>query len=377
MNTVTVIVPLYYGQKYVRSIIGQVESASRHMAPGDVVELLLVNDAPDAPIEKREYHSELIEIAVLNTDVNRGIHGARVWGASHAKGGYVVFLDQDDVIYEDYIRDQLDKIGEADAIVCRLVNAGRLQYTDSHRFEDVITKDYMLNCWNSIISPGQVLIRKESIPDIWKQNILKNNGADDYFLWLCMLAEGKKIALNQEVLFEHVTTGSNTSDDTNSMMDSECEMIRILLEKHVFTGEDEKCIQKLPDILRRNYVTELEICRDAYSVYGRWFDLALKGDDPVKALRETGIKSVAIYGAGYIGKSISKLMKSTDIRVDCYIDRNARYINLEIPAYTIEDSPQDFGCIIISLFKGSESIRESLKRKFRCPVYTIREILCF
>lgn len=191
-----------------------------------------------------------------------------------------------------------------------------------------------------------------------------------------MFAEGKKIVLNQEVLFEHVTTGSNASDDTNSMMDSECEMIWILLEKHVITGEDEKCIQKLPDILRRNYVTELEICRDAYNVYGRWFDLILGGDDPVRVFKESGIESVAIYGAGYIGKSILKLMKSTDIRVDCYIDRNARYIELEIPAYTIEDAPQNIQCIVISLFKGAESIRDNLRSKFSCPIYTIREMLC-
>jgi len=376
MNSVTVIVPVYYGQKYIKNIIEQVESARKHMAPEDVVELLLVNDAPDAPIEERVYHSEFIEIVVLNTDVNRGIHGTRVWGVSHAKGEYVVFLDQDDVIYEKYVCDQLDKIGDADAIVCRLINAGKLQYTASNRFENVITREYMLNCENPIVSPGQVLIRTKSIPDIWKQNILKKNGADDYFLWLCMLAEGKKIVLNQEVLFEHIVTGTNTSGNTNLMMDSECEMIRILLEKHVFTGEDEKCIQKLPEIFRNYHVTELEICRDAYNVYGRWFDLVLNGEDPVKVLKETGIESIAIYGAGYIGKSILKLMKSTDIRVECYIDRNARYIDLEIPAYTLEDSPQDIECIIISLFKGSESIRESLKSKFRCPIYTIREILC-
>lgn len=78
MNSVTVIVPVYYGQKYIRNIIKQVESASRHMAPEDTVELLLANDAPDAPIEENEYSSEFIKIVVLNTDINRGIHGARV-----------------------------------------------------------------------------------------------------------------------------------------------------------------------------------------------------------------------------------------------------------------------------------------------------------
>ncbi len=375
MNLVTVIVPIYYGQKYVKGIIAQVEAASRQMHPKDSVELLLVNDAPDAPLKESELRSKSIKIVVLNTDINRGIHGARVWGLSHAEGEYIIFLDQDDIISQDYICDQLSKIGKADAVVCRLISANKLQYTDSHRFEDVITKDYMLDCWNPIESPGQVLIRKSSIPDAWKQNIMKHNGADDYFLWLCMFAEGRTFALNQKVLFEHIVTEWNTSSNTNLMMDSECEMIQLILENHVFSGEDEKRIQRLPNILRKNHVTELEICRDAYSVYDKWLAQTLDGHNPVETFSKAGIKTVAIYGAGYIGKSIYKLMKQTTVQIVFYLDRNANYINLEIPAYTIEDSPQEVGGIIISLFKGAELIKENLKGKFDCPIYTIREFL--
>ncbi len=375
MNLVTVIVPIYYGQKYVKGIIAQVEAASRQMHPKDSVELLLVNDAPDAPLNESELRSKSIKIVVLNTDINRGIHGARVWGLAHAEGEYIIFLDQDDIISQDYICDQLSKIGKADAVVCRLISANKLQYTDSHRFEDVITKDYMLDCWNPIESPGQVLIRKSSIPDVWKQNIMKHNGADDYFLWLCMFAEGRTFALNQKVLFEHIVTEWNTSSNTNLMMDSECEMIQLILENHVFSGEDEKRIQRLPNILRKNHVTELEICRDAYSVYDKWLVQTLDGHNPAETFSKAGIKTVAIYGAGYIGKSIYKLMKQTTVQIVFYLDRNANYINLEIPAYTIEDSPQEVGGIIISLFKGAELIKKNLKGKFDCPIYTIREFL--
>lgn len=48
----------------------------------------------------------------------------------------------------------------------------------------------MIGC--AITSPGHCLIRKTSIPQLWKENILKNNGSDDLLLWLLMLEENKK-----------------------------------------------------------------------------------------------------------------------------------------------------------------------------------------
>lgn len=375
MNSVSVIVPVYYGQQYMKNLIEQIESAARLMKQEDTVELIFVNDAPDAPLKENEFSSESIDITVLHTDINRGIHGARVRGLSHSKSEFIVFLDQDDFINENYFCDQLNNIGNADAVVCRLISGKKLQYTAFHKFEDVVTKEYMLNCWNSIESPGQVLIRKSSIPGLWKQNIMKYNGADDYFLWLCMFAEKKVFALNQSVLFEHIVTEWNTSSNTNLMMDSELEMIQILLKNHAFSGKDEECLKRLPGILRKNHIRELEICRNAYSVYDSWLAQTLQGQNPADIFKKASIKTVAIYGAGYIGKSICKLMKNTDTQVVFYLDRNADYINLEIPAYTIENSPERVGGIIISLFKEAESIKADLKKKYDCPIYTIREIL--
>ena len=40
---------------------------------------------------------------------------------------------------------------------------------------------------NLIRSPGQVLIRKSSIPEYWSEHTLIHNGSDDAFLWILML----------------------------------------------------------------------------------------------------------------------------------------------------------------------------------------------
>ena len=113
---ISIIVPIYHGQKYMRGLIVQIEDASREIS-GYVTELLFVNDDPDLPINP-VFKSELIDIQVINTNVNRGIHGARVEGLLRCRGEFILFLDQDDKIDRNFLTKQLALIGEADAIVC-------------------------------------------------------------------------------------------------------------------------------------------------------------------------------------------------------------------------------------------------------------------
>lgn len=368
---VSVIVPIYHGEQYVTAILEQIKRNAEY-APNQKLELLLYNDCPEENIRVDE-GAYAFAVRVVNADRNAGIHGARVNALKQAAGEYILFLDQDDVIRDNYIESQCQKIGDADAVVCRLINGKRMHYTDTFQFEEVITKEFLLSHWCSIVSPGQVLIRKTAIPHIWQENILVNNGADDYFLWLCMMAEGKRFVLNQEVLFEHVLTGFNTSENTNQMMDSESEMIRILLDKHIFTGEEEKYLYRLPDSLRRIHVTMLNQYREAYAIYDAGMEVFAKAVS-LRGIRQ-GMKRIAVYGAGVIGQSLSKLLQCSGTEVPFYIDRNARYITLDIPAYTIEDSPRDIDGIIISIDKQNEQIKGSLKKKFACPVYQLQEVL--
>ena len=327
----SIIVPLYHGKKYLDQIMGQVEQCARDSGCADV-ELILYNDCPEEKIDAcgKGYS---YDIWVSNPGVNRGIHGARVQGLDQATGDYVLFLDQDDRIDPTYLRKQLDRIGDADAVVCRAIHNGRLHYTDTHVFEKVVTKDFMLRKWCPIVSPGQVLIKRASIPEIWKQNIIRHNGADDYFLWLLMAGEGKRFALNQEVLFEHVVAGGNTSGDTNEMMDSECEMIQVLKDSHVFKGEEEKWLDRLPESLRRIHVKELDNYKRAFSLFQRWGRNVSAGVSPAAFFKERGIRKIAVYGAGDLGKSLEMLLKNTDIRVKFFIDQNAEYIISELPVY--------------------------------------------
>ena len=367
---VSVIVPLYYGKKYVGQILKQIEKNNAYACDIEI-QLVFYNDCPDENI-KIDHAKYNFEIEVINADRNAGIHGARVNALRQAAGEYILFLDQDDVIRDNYIQSQCQKIGDADAVVCRLINGKRLHYTDSFRFEEVITKEFMLKNWCPIVSPGQVLLRKEAVSDIWKENILKNNGADDYFLWLCMMAEEKRLALNQEVLFEHVITGYNTSENTNLMMDSEEEMIRILEREAVFCERDQTMFDVLRPSLRHIHVKQLDTQRNALNCLNRLYvDLLKKGYicDWMKKHRD---KRIAIYGAGELGTGLYDFLKSQGLNTVCYLDQNAKFIMSEIPVYTLKEADIKLDSILLTI--PSTSLYENLRCKFNCEVVDVRSV---
>ena len=319
---VSVIVPMYHGKKYVGEILKQIEKNKANACDIEL-QLILYNDCPEEKIKINNTGYDF-GVEVINAKKNAGIHGARVNALKQALGEYILFLDQDDVICDNYIESQYKKIGDADAIVCRLINGKRLHYTDTFRFEEVITREFMLNQWCPIVSPGQVLIRREAIPHIWRKNILTNNGADDYFLWLCMLGENRQFALNQEVLFKHV-------------------------------------------------VKQLDTQRQALECLNRWCCNFLDKEKIYSWVKKNKGRKVAIYGAGELGLGLCEFLSKQGLVPVCYLDQNAAFVLAEIPTYTMEEANIELDSILLTI--SNKSLKENLRCKFGCEVIDVKNSL--
>lgn len=231
---ISVIIPLYNGKRYLPGIMSMI---LRNLEEGNdlfEIELILINDSPDEKIsyDDIEPPNNVHVILLINQD-NRGIHYSRVRGLSHASGEYIHFFDQDDRISDHFFESQIKNLRERDDVIVANGIAEYASYTK-------LLYRYWLMQWTvkfswfyikfdcRIISPGQCLIKKSSIPDVWKNNILKQNGADDYFLWLIMLNQGKKIGINREILYTHKYTSTNASADKERMRGSVEEVLAIV-----------------------------------------------------------------------------------------------------------------------------------------------------
>lgn len=368
---VSIIVPVYHGQKYLKQIVAQTDACAKE-ATACNVELVLYNDCPDEKIYVENY-KYIKKIKCINSTVNKGIHGARIEGLKNAEGEYIVFLDQDDRIKPEYVKSQLKNIKDSDASVCRIIHNNRFHYTDTFRFSDVISKKFLLNNWNSIVSPGQVMIKRSSIPSMWTKQVMKINGADDYLLWILMMLEDRKFALNEEILYEHVVTGTNISSDTNNMICSENEMFSILRQYSSCYGYDNSIWDELKESLRTIHIKELDNYKYSFGVIKQWIGKQLSGENPVGMLRQKNIKDIAVYGAGEFGLLLKNMFEMAGINVKFFIDRNARFIISDIPVYTIDETPDEIEAIVISLNNGN--IKRDIQNKKNMCVVNVDELI--
>ena len=234
-TAISVIIPYYQGQRYLPELLSMMERNAEifRNETGKEIEVLLVNDSP---WENPEEHQNLQEnnersfrLSVLTNPENSGIHATRVNGLRAAEGEFIQFLDQDDRIADRCLLSQYKAIGEADFVIGNGYdgewNGGKHPFyssTSAQAAAGNINCQYYYN--NLIRSPGQVLIRKSSIPAYWSEQIMKNNGSDDAFLWILMLCSGARAAINEEFVYEHVYTGENTSSNNEAMLRSQMEV---------------------------------------------------------------------------------------------------------------------------------------------------------
>lgn len=374
MNQISIIVPIYHGKEYIPQLIKQAENCSLRLDRSFSVELVLVNDAPDDRLDE-SISSAVIDVLVINRTVNRGIQGARIKGIEYSSGEYILLLDQDDIIYPECLKSQIDKMQGYDAVVCRLRHEDRQFYNLTRPFEQMIGWEHILKKGNPIISPGQVLMKKEAVPECWKKNILTHNGADDWFLWICMFKSNCRVALNDEVLFEHVVNGRNVSSNALEMAESENEMLDVLRKQGILKKEEAAELEHTIKGMVAERLRLLEkYCRESF-VYDEWMSLKIRGIGISEFLSDRGYRTVSIYGVTRLGRRLGEDLVKDGIDVRYFIDINAEYLDEKLPVYSPEDNLMRVDLIIISLVINEESVKKCITEKHGMRVYTILELL--
>lgn len=252
---ISVIVPFYKGNAYMEQLFACIRNNALSARDVDI-ELILVNDSPKCPVQYQPEWVEGFTLTMLTNPVNMGIQRTRVQGLMQAQGDFVMFLDQDDLLTDNALGSQFRYTAEADVVVANGINQNRdskrpIYHSLAHqKLVSCPRFYYSVGC--QIVSPGQCLIRKDKIPEVWYEMSVRCNGADDYFLWLLMLEEDYRWQINPEVLYTHVDTGENLSADADRMLASSLEVL-VLMKKLGKLPEKQERIAKRRFRMRQLY----------------------------------------------------------------------------------------------------------------------------
>lgn len=254
---ISIITAFYKGHQYLENYIKMMLSNVRRIDERDSLEVVIVNDSPEEKLlvdDILEYiniscditsisveenivivlcNGKHLEIKIVTNKTNEGIHQTRINGLKISTGKYVMFLDQDDEISKNAMKTFFDNVNDTYEVIVanaslEQISGTKTWYRSDYHKRQIGSFECYCNVGTQIISPGQCVIYKDSIPKEWINNICKKNGADDYFLWLLLLSLGVKFNYIDDVLYVHKYTGSNLSSDTKITDESSFEFFGFL-----------------------------------------------------------------------------------------------------------------------------------------------------
>lgn len=236
---ISIITPIYKGNRYLNKYLTIIEKSISKLPETEVI---WVNDSPDIPLEYDETLANKIHLKIINNKENCGIHRSRVKGLQEASGEYILFLDQDDEIMEDTLISQYKNVQGYDMVI------GNGYFEDKNGLHDIFLNRYSQDFATKkisyilirdfIVSPGQCLIKKQSIPNEWIRRFLNNSGTDDFLLWLLMFNNNCRIVCNYSYIYIHKYTGENLSLYEEKMYNSQLEMLDILSKTETYNKKD-------------------------------------------------------------------------------------------------------------------------------------------
>lgn len=189
---ISVVIPCYNQQEYLPDAIESVLSQS--VLP---CEIIVVDDgSTDNSGSIADRYAESHGVKVIH-QVNKGLSSARNTGIMNSTGDYVVFLDADDILKENYLEKVTYKINESKSdIIAPSFKAFGIQNGEVILKGDLEAKSFAENNRIGYFSA----VRRSALLEIGGYSPRMNHGYEDWHLWIDLLKRGKTISIIHEVL---------------------------------------------------------------------------------------------------------------------------------------------------------------------------------
>ena len=220
MIDISILMPVYNAEKYLNETIDTIKNQSFSNW-----ELIIVDDGSTD-------NSKEICTKLMNDDKrikyifqeNLGVSHTRNVALENAQGKYIVFVDSDDLIHEDYLKILINSIekNNSDISVCNFIerkisNTGKVEditreFYPKEVMEMSEMKDYIMDFGNSgLLNPLWNKIYKREI--IEKNNITfdeKVETGEDFIFNLQYFRKAKKISFIKEKLYYYIRRNNNS-----------------------------------------------------------------------------------------------------------------------------------------------------------------------
>ena len=165
---VSVIVPLYNGQKHLLELIQSLKNQTH-----DKIEVIIVdnNSTDDSVRLSKSLSEKIIHLNIFLNKKNEGYCGGCNEGIKHANGEYLLFLSQDRIMSNDWIEKTIAKMNQDEKIGCvvgKVIRDGASspEYGHSYDVYGAVLINGTPDESKLFFGGGTVLIRKKTIEQV-------------------------------------------------------------------------------------------------------------------------------------------------------------------------------------------------------------------
>lgn len=269
---VSVIVPVYNSEKYVEETIRSILSQTYNN-----FEVIIVDDgSTDLSGEICDKLALEDERIVVFHKENSGPVNARNYAIEMSAGTYILPVDSDDIIAKEYIEEAvniIEKDIDIGIVYCKAELIG--DKTGLWDIPNYSLPEMLIG--NCIFATA--LFRRDDWEIVGGYSELMKDGIEDYDLWLSILGIGRTVYQIPKVYFYYRKHAGSRSELYES---------------------DVKKVQSMENI---KYYRHKDIFMRTYRVFDKE-------------------NKIALYGAGMAGKTYYNFLKSLDIDIACWVDKN-------------------------------------------------------
>ena len=223
---ISVIMPVYNSDRYVRSAIESVLTQDF-----DSFELILVDDgSTDASgTICDEYAAKDGRVKVIHQK-NAGTSAARNAGLAKAIGKYIAFCDHDDEYLPHLLKDNYELAEKENADIVGFSLEQRREHAhgytliykkfcdEKHCDESAIIQNYALICTNPAFNNVWCHLYKKKVTKNIKFNPIYKHGCEDYVFNLEVLRNAKKCIYSKKTYYHHMIRFSSSSNNVCKKM---------------------------------------------------------------------------------------------------------------------------------------------------------------
>lgn len=232
---VSIIIPAYNVEKYIEQCLETVINQKTKYS----YEIICINDgSTDKTINILEKYQNKIKI--INTK-NSGPGTARNIGLENAKGQYIMFVDADDYVRDDFIEKMINAIIENDADIsicnfCRFSNDSKIEKVNKGR-----NKIYLKNEMEQVL-----LMEFHSCNKAFKRELIEKNKYPENILFedvvsisQCIIDANKIVKIEDYLYYYRRTKDSITNNLTDTNYDI-IQALNLITDKFVENGYEEE-----------------------------------------------------------------------------------------------------------------------------------------